>query len=290
MPVARRGITRRYRIMLWSFTLLAIALILLTHRQEFLLLEIPGYYCAMAVAHRRALTHALAADSTVEVNLARSARNLSGRSSRDVGPAGVSGHSRAVGLAPLESFAGALSGPLGNPWSRSLDRAHARRSLRFACVGRRTEPVLRSVGVGILYWSRRTSARCPAALAAAEERRFRRINVQAYLFFACFRPCKPGLSCCNPVDPGVAGGRGAAHAAVYYFLLIRNRPRLSTRAGDHTPDVCWKLGIFYFNPADPAVFVLQRFGLGYTFNFGNRWSWAAMGTLAAAISLRVVLR
>ncbi len=32
----------------------------------------------------------------------------------------------------------------------------------------------------------------------------------------------------------------------------------------------WRLGLFYVNPDDPALFVEQRFGLGYTLNFGNR--------------------
>src|SRR5271165_2473801 len=37
-------------------------------------------------------------------------------------------------------------------------------------------------------------------------------------------------------------------------------------AGDRTPDSCWKWGIFYINPRDPALFVEKRFGIGYTIN------------------------
>jgi uncharacterized membrane protein len=39
------------------------------------------------------------------------------------------------------------------------------------------------------------------------------------------------------------------------------------------PDDCWKLGVFYYNPDDPAVFIEKRSGLGYTVNFGNTWGW-----------------
>ncbi len=39
--------------------------------------------------------------------------------------------------------------------------------------------------------------------------------------------------------------------------------------GDRTPDECWKLGVFYFNREDPALFVEKRFGVGWTVNFAN---------------------
>jgi uncharacterized membrane protein len=44
-------------------------------------------------------------------------------------------------------------------------------------------------------------------------------------------------------------------------------------AGDSTPDARWIGGMFYFNRADPAMFVEKRFGLGYTLNFGHPISW-----------------
>ncbi|MGN0038006.1 MAG: DUF1648 domain-containing protein [Coriobacteriales bacterium] len=39
-------------------------------------------------------------------------------------------------------------------------------------------------------------------------------------------------------------------------------------------DEYWKLGIFYFNPNDPAVFLPQRFGIGWTCNYARPASWA----------------
>jgi len=58
-----------------------------------------------------------------------------------------------------------------------------------------------------------------------------------------------------------------------------------------TPDDRWYLGQLYYNPDDAAVFVQRRVGLGYTLNFGNRWTWIILGTLfAATLGLGVALR
>ena len=43
----------------------------------------------------------------------------------------------------------------------------------------------------------------------------------------------------------------------------------SAPVGDRTRDECWKLGLFYVNREDPALFVEKRFGIGWTINFGN---------------------
>lgn len=44
--------------------------------------------------------------------------------------------------------------------------------------------------------------------------------------------------------------------------------------GDGTPDHAWKVGgLYYVNPDDPAMWVENRFGLGYTLNFGNWRVW-----------------
>jgi uncharacterized membrane protein len=44
--------------------------------------------------------------------------------------------------------------------------------------------------------------------------------------------------------------------------------------GDATPDAAWKVGgLYYVNPHDPAIWVENRVGLGYTLNFGNWRAW-----------------
>jgi uncharacterized membrane protein len=44
----------------------------------------------------------------------------------------------------------------------------------------------------------------------------------------------------------------------------------------------WALGLFYFNPQDPSIFVEKRFGFGYTLNFGN---WKAVVALVLFLAL-----
>jgi uncharacterized membrane protein len=53
--------------------------------------------------------------------------------------------------------------------------------------------------------------------------------------------------------------------------------------GDRTPDKYWKLGLFYVNRDDPALFVEKRFGIGYTLNFGHPAAWVFLAVLVAVI-------
>lgn len=61
-------------------------------------------------------------------------------------------------------------------------------------------------------------------------------------------------------------------------------------SGDDTPDECWKWGLVYWNPQDPAIFVEKRDGVGYTVNFGNSKSWIYVGLAAAVAVLPLVIR
>lgn len=55
---------------------------------------------------------------------------------------------------------------------------------------------------------------------------------------------------------------------------------IAAPVGDRTPDECWKLGMFYYNPNDPAVLVEKRFGVGWTLNFAHTKSWTLIIGLA----------
>jgi uncharacterized membrane protein len=46
-------------------------------------------------------------------------------------------------------------------------------------------------------------------------------------------------------------------------------------------DRCWRGGLFYFNPDDPALLVERRIGVGYGLNFGNLWARLLLGALLA---------
>jgi hypothetical protein len=60
------------------------------------------------------------------------------------------------------------------------------------------------------------------------------------------------------------------------------------RTGQRPPDAAWK-GSFYSNPNDPALLVPKRFGIGYTLNFGNPWSWAVLAFVLLMVAVPFIL-
>jgi uncharacterized membrane protein len=44
-------------------------------------------------------------------------------------------------------------------------------------------------------------------------------------------------------------------------------------------DINWKLGMIYYNPDDPSIFVPKRMGIGWTLNFGHTFSFILIGAL-----------
>lgn len=60
---------------------------------------------------------------------------------------------------------------------------------------------------------------------------------------------------------------------------------------DGTPDDRWYGGLIYYNPADPALMVSKRVGVGYTFNFARPSAWIILGLiLAFALGARLAAR
>ncbi|MFS0725911.1 DUF1648 domain-containing protein [Paenibacillus sp. 1P07SE] len=55
-------------------------------------------------------------------------------------------------------------------------------------------------------------------------------------------------------------------------------------SGPSDNDKHWKLGVIYFNPSDPALFLEKRFGVGWTINMGRPLAW-----LIAAIPIVIVI-
>ena len=54
-------------------------------------------------------------------------------------------------------------------------------------------------------------------------------------------------------------------------------------------DIYWKLGIFYYNPNDPSVFIEKRFGIGTTFNYARWQTWGIMfGIIIVTIIMTVL--
>ena len=52
----------------------------------------------------------------------------------------------------------------------------------------------------------------------------------------------------------------------------------------------WKLGVFYFNPDDPAIFLEKRFGVGWTVNWARPAAWALLfGPLVLIVVILITL-
>lgn len=66
---------------------------------------------------------------------------------------------------------------------------------------------------------------------------------------------------------------------IWAFQYVRD----PSHPAEATPDECWRLGLIYYNPRDPALFVQKRVGFGYTFNFGNRLAWLLIGSFFAGL-------
>ncbi len=92
---------------------------------------------------------------------------------------------------------------------------------------------------------------------------------------------------CIPVLVG-----SIALSLVYGQSGSRLLRRMQTRSEDDSmpadDDAHWKLGVFYCNPDDPSIWLPERFGVGWTLNFGRPAAWACIvGPSALTIALAV---
>lgn len=145
------------------------------------------------------------------------------------------------------------------------------------------------------------------------EQKFLRFGQWAMLVFACWITLFTGALSLLPLSLGmndalpawffIAIGAELAIAGVIVFFAVRFRsgrrndpgvPAAQTAQppeGDGTPDSAWKLGLFYYNPDDPALLVEKRFGIGWDLNWGRPAAWLviAMIMLPAIVIPIVVL-
>lgn len=70
---------------------------------------------------------------------------------------------------------------------------------------------------------------------------------------------------------------------------VRLKKATKTTIIDRDDDKYWKLGQFYYNPDDPAVFVEKRFGIGFTNNFARPLTWVFLGGLAVFIIVSIAM-
>jgi uncharacterized membrane protein len=72
---------------------------------------------------------------------------------------------------------------------------------------------------------------------------------------------------------------------IVYFFLVRAKKPSGPILDD---DAKWVLGLYYYNPSDPALFVEKRVGIGYTVNFAKPAAWVfTIGILAAVVAILI---
>jgi hypothetical protein len=85
-----------------------------------------------------------------------------------------------------------------------------------------------------------------------------------------------------PIQPWIVFGPALLVVAISCLLP------LFAGVGARPADEKWN-GLFYSNPDDPALLVPKRYGIGYTLNFGNRWSWFVLFLILLLVLAPVVL-
>lgn len=58
-----------------------------------------------------------------------------------------------------------------------------------------------------------------------------------------------------------------------------HRPAKGSSVAPVEDDHLWKLGMFYYNPSDPSIFVEKRGGIGWTINHAHPAAWTIVGTI-----------
>jgi uncharacterized membrane protein len=130
--------------------------------------------------------------------------------------------------------------------------------------------------LGIRFGTRRGTSGERAGWAL----RFRRLNLVMLTSILWFASLLTTVVAVAPLLPAGTMGwlmwvlTGAFLLTVAGFAVALTRMSMEPTDGtDATPDECWRGGIFYYNPADPAFMVESRDSMGFTFNFGNHLSW-----------------
>ena len=69
--------------------------------------------------------------------------------------------------------------------------------------------------------------------------------------------------------------------AIRMLYAYARASRFTPPAAERGGDGFWRWGMFYYNPADPSVFIQHRCGPGYTLNFARAASWVLALALLA---------
>jgi uncharacterized membrane protein len=292
-----RRILRNYRLAIWSSVAASGALVGLLPRPvvAFIIYAI-GACGAQVVSHRRTSIHATADRSTaIEVDLSTPKEHL---------PGGLLG-----ALLPFVALIG-----LGVWAVPHVDRLPNRLPIHWGLIGANgwvmTSPraiigilvmhaavclLLTAVALGVLHWSRRVSTSGPSAAA---ERQFRHRTLLLIITVEYFTLFPLVFSLLQA--PALAMKVWSVALVIIILAFVINlmhfgqggaRSTMVTGGpiGDRTADARWIGGLLYFNPADRALMVEKRIGIGWTLNFGNPWSWVPLMGIAVTMAIGPLL-
>jgi len=257
---AARATLRDFRLAVWLLALIAVVIVALEPFDGWtmpvaMIIEIGGMFGAMAVARRRTLPDAVRPTATRSVSLLEAPETM---------PFGA-----AATLVPLALLGSAgVYAYVAGTW---------RAASGFLLTGGMQTLLMLLMAFGIL----RRSPRGRVAANAAATSQFRRVMVEYTIVAAWAMAALLAALAVVPELPTMLFMVIFPAIAVPYILRLIRLGRASGGGGDGTPDECWKLGIIYFNPEDPAIFVEQRFGIGYTLNFANSATWIFGGIIVA---------
>jgi uncharacterized membrane protein len=304
-----RRVVRQFRIAVWIHSLIAIGMVLVGVVFDILpfvilaiVWQIAGEFVAFLRARKRVLPHAVAAVPNREAALV---------------PRSAGAAYWLLQLGPFAILAGRAAYLRAN-WEHIPERFAVHWGLdgrpngwsarSFAAV---YGPLLIAGGLcvflalssyAIVHWTRNIRS---SGDAAVREGRFRSVQLGiitavSYFIALVFSALASPLRSNAPQEPHLTlllAGTLVFVLAVFIVMfsvgqgggnLARGRAVSAPAAlgpviGDRTPDRCWKAGMFYFNPDDPALLVEKRFGIGYTINFGHRGAWLIAAAILAII-------
>jgi uncharacterized membrane protein len=306
-PPARR-IVRGYRVGICGVLAVALSILLVTQPPVIALFtHVLGTLVILVTAHHAASKYATPRNSAVEVDLSAPPERVPGGAVAAFLPLawliGLGGWA-AMNTARLPAHVvihWGMHGP--DRWVATTPESAV---LLVALPGLLCL-VLAATAYGVLHRSRRISTSGPAA---ASERQFRR---RYALLLLIVEYLIAGLPLFMLLDAPQAALR--AWLVVLWITLIVFLIQLAragqggsrsggqtARAGqgapigdaapvgDRTDDARWLGGMIYVNPADHALFVERRMGIGWTLNFGNLWGWLlVLGVIAVPLMLRIAL-
>jgi uncharacterized membrane protein len=241
---------------------------------------IVGPLVAMAQAHKKALAHAVAHSTVREASLIPRSAQLPGGWALQFGPVvilGIVASYLGVHWAQIPDKFPVHWGVNGQPngWSvRTPMGVYGPLLFGAALV----------VGMSVLaYTSSHAARRLPVPAGAPALSDFPHRVAVLLLGVEYFIAAMFSLVGLLPL----MGGPGAVSIVILTVAILVSAVFLSRwmsqgcdpwpdAAGDGTPDACWKLGLVYFNPDDPALFVEKRIGIGYTINFARGAAWVVL--------------